>query len=186
VFRADVGVAGLPTCRSRDDRSRVDPVTNINFKVINHIDGRPAVKQLTARDLTDLTVHECYEGPCTVEIRPAATAPLYRLPVRTFLEGYYWRCDFTLVGGTILHDYLEGQPTSLPSPAGVSHPGGRRSRTCIFFWHQTTRAQTGEELRTHHYRITIAGGLGEIGREAFEDFRIEPVGTNTVLIGDLD
>jgi len=37
---------------------------------------------------------------------PAATAPLYRLPVRGFLEGYYWRCDFTLVGGTILHDYL--------------------------------------------------------------------------------
>src|SRR5690348_7968729 len=91
-------------------RSRVDPVTNINFKVINHIDGRPAIRQLTARDLTDLTIRECCEGPCTAEVRPAATAPLYRLPVRTFLEGFYWRCDFTLVGGTILHDYLDGQP----------------------------------------------------------------------------
>jgi acetoacetate decarboxylase len=87
-------------------RSRVDPVTNINFKVINHIDGRPAIRQLTARDLTDLTVRECYEGPCTAEIRPSATAPLYRLPARTFLEGFYWRCDFTLAGGRILHDYL--------------------------------------------------------------------------------
>jgi hypothetical protein len=38
----------------------------------------------------------------------------------------------------------------------------------------------------HCYRITIAGGLGEIGREAFSDFRIEANGTNTVLIGDLD
>ena len=41
-------------------------------------------------------------------------------------------------------------------------------------------------MRTHRYRITIAGGLGEIGREAFKDFMIEPNGTNTSLIGDLD
>ena len=41
-------------------------------------------------------------------------------------------------------------------------------------------------MRTHSYRITISGGLGKIGREAFGDFRIEPDGTNTVLIGDLD
>jgi hypothetical protein len=41
-------------------------------------------------------------------------------------------------------------------------------------------------VRTHCYRITIAGGLGEIGREAFSEFRIEANGTNTVLIGDLD
>ena len=41
-------------------------------------------------------------------------------------------------------------------------------------------------MRTHRYRITIAGGLGEIGREAFSDFLIESNGTNTVLTGDLD
>ena len=41
-------------------------------------------------------------------------------------------------------------------------------------------------MSTHRYRITIAGGLGEIGREAFEDFLIEPNGTNTDLLGDLD
>jgi len=41
-------------------------------------------------------------------------------------------------------------------------------------------------VRTHCYRITIAGGLGEIGREAFGDFRIEANGTNTVLVGELD
>jgi hypothetical protein len=39
---------------------------------------------------------------------------------------------------------------------------------------------------THRYRITIAGSLGEIGREAFADFAIETNGTNTVLIGTLD
>ena len=41
-------------------------------------------------------------------------------------------------------------------------------------------------MRTHRYRITIAGGLGEIGREAFADFAIEANGTSTVLTGTLD
>jgi hypothetical protein len=41
-------------------------------------------------------------------------------------------------------------------------------------------------VRRHTYRITIAGGLGEIGREAFSDFRIEADGADTVLIGELD
>ena len=41
-------------------------------------------------------------------------------------------------------------------------------------------------MRTHRYKITIVGGLGETYREAFGDFHIEPNGTNTVLIADLD
>jgi hypothetical protein len=44
----------------------------------------------------------------------------------------------------------------------------------------------GGTVRTHRYRITISGGLGDIGREAFEDFLVEPNGTYTVLVGDLD
>jgi hypothetical protein len=41
-------------------------------------------------------------------------------------------------------------------------------------------------VRRHIYRITIAGGLGDVGREAFSEFRIEANGSDTVLIGDLD
>ena len=41
-------------------------------------------------------------------------------------------------------------------------------------------------MRTHRYKITISGGLGETGREAFRDFQIEPNGTNTMLTGELD
>jgi hypothetical protein len=41
-------------------------------------------------------------------------------------------------------------------------------------------------VRTHRYRITIAGGLGEIGREAFADFALETSGATTVLTGTLD
>ena len=44
----------------------------------------------------------------------------------------------------------------------------------------------GGSVRTYRYRITIAGGLGEVGREAFSDLLIEANGTNTVLIGNLD
>lgn len=87
-------------------RELVDPVSNINLKIINHIDLRPAIKQLTIRDLTEVKVSDCYEGECTAEIHPAATAPLYRLPVVGFLTGFYWRTEFRLVGGRILHDYL--------------------------------------------------------------------------------
>jgi len=42
------------------------------------------------------------------------------------------------------------------------------------------------DVRAHRYRITISGNLGEIGHEAFGDFRIESNGANTTLTGDLD
>jgi hypothetical protein len=41
-------------------------------------------------------------------------------------------------------------------------------------------------VRTHRYQITIVGGLGELGREAFADFKIEYADGNTLLAGDLD
>jgi hypothetical protein len=41
-------------------------------------------------------------------------------------------------------------------------------------------------VRTHRYEITVFGGLGELGREAFADFKIEYADGNTLLTGDLD
>lgn len=79
---------------------------NLNLKAVDHIDGRPAIRQITSRQLADVTVHECWRGPCTVELRPNAQAPVHRLPVREMLDGFHWRADFTLVPGVILHDYL--------------------------------------------------------------------------------
>ena len=38
----------------------------------------------------------------------------------------------------------------------------------------------------HRYRITIGGGLGDGGREAFEGFKIEFDGQATTLAADLD
>lgn len=87
-------------------KATFDFSVNINYKVIPHIDGRTAVRQLTSRTLSDVVVHECWEAPCTVELRPNAQAPVYRLPVVAMGTGCYWKADFTLVPGTILHDYL--------------------------------------------------------------------------------
>ena len=87
-------------------RRHFDFTENINYKLIPHIDGTPAIRQLTARRLSDVRVHECWSGPCTVELRPNAQAPVWRLPVIEPLDGFFWRADFTLVAGRVLHDYL--------------------------------------------------------------------------------
>ena len=86
-----------------------DFATNLNLKAVDHIDGRPAVRQLTSRKLSEVVVHECWQGPCTVELRANAQLPVFRLPVLEPLVGFYWRADFSLVAGEIIHDYLEGQ-----------------------------------------------------------------------------
>ena len=94
-------------CEAADIKPYFDFATNINLKAIDHIDGRAAIRQLTSRALSDVVVHEAWTGPCTVELRANAQLPLFRLPVLEPLEGFYWKADFTLVQGRILHDYLE-------------------------------------------------------------------------------
>jgi len=109
----DVFTATMPYKQQKGDISKLreyfDFSTNINLKVIDHIDERPAIRQLTSRKLTDLKIHECWAGPCTVEIRPNAQAPLFRLPVTDMLAGYYWRADFKLIKGEIIYDYLKDE-----------------------------------------------------------------------------
>jgi acetoacetate decarboxylase len=89
-----------------DMKHHFDFTENLNYKLIPQIDGTPGIRQLTARRLSDVVVHECWTGPCSVELRPNVQAPVWRLPVVEPLEGFFWRADFTLVAGRILHDYL--------------------------------------------------------------------------------
>jgi len=110
----DVLTATLPYKQKPVEAAALKPhfdfTTNLNLKAVNHIDGRPAIRQLTSRRLAEVTVHEAWEGPCTVELRANAQLPVYRLPVVEPLRGFYWRADFTLVAGEIIHDYLESAP----------------------------------------------------------------------------
>jgi acetoacetate decarboxylase len=100
----------MPTKQRRGSLERLkentfDFAVNINYKILPQIDGRTAVRQLTSRLLADVDVTECWEGPCTVELRPNAQAPVFRLPVRSLGEGYHWKGNFSLKTGEILHEY---------------------------------------------------------------------------------
>ena len=109
----DVITGTLPYKQNAVDADALNPyfdfATNLNLKAVDHIDGRPAIRQITSRMLTDVTVHEAWSGPCTVELRANAQLPVFRLPVTEPLQGFFWRADFTLVAGEIIFDYLEGQ-----------------------------------------------------------------------------
>jgi acetoacetate decarboxylase len=111
----DVITASLPYKTRRADPAGLlqhgDFRTNINLKVINGIDGQPAIRQLTARRFENVRIHECWAGPATIELRPNAQAPVYRLPVREMLDGLYWRTDFVLPYGQVVHDYLTAKGT---------------------------------------------------------------------------
>lgn len=97
--------------------SEFDFITNINYKVVPSTTGGTAVRELTARQLLDVSVDECWVGPGTVEIRPNAQAPIYRLPVRETLAAYYWHCDFTLGPARVIHDYLASSDPASPASA---------------------------------------------------------------------
>ena len=98
--------------RPRRAAAHFDFTENFNYKVVPGIDGTPAIRQLTARRLSDLRIDECWTGPCTVELRPNAQAPVAKLPVLEALDGFLWTCEFTLVAGRVLHDYLAPAPAA--------------------------------------------------------------------------
>ncbi len=88
-----------------------DFARNINLKIIPQIDGSPALAQLTERRLGGIRVHESWVAPCSLELRPNVQAPVWRLPVVEPLDAYFWRADFELRPGAVLHDYLSaGDP----------------------------------------------------------------------------
>jgi acetoacetate decarboxylase len=104
----DVLTATMPYKQRPGDAAELDALgfrTNINLKRVPGVDGaRDAVHELTAREFTDVVVHEVWRGPGTVELRPNAQAPVYLLPVLEVEVAFHWRVDFTLVYGRVLED----------------------------------------------------------------------------------
>lgn len=82
-----------------------DFVTNVNLKVVPGADGSGGIRELTARDLSDVHVHEVWGAPGTVELRPNAQVPVHLLEVREVLGVFYWKCDFTLEHAKTIHVY---------------------------------------------------------------------------------
>lgn len=113
----DVLTGTMPYKQSRVEAEDLAPhfdfSTNFNLKAIDHIDGTPAIRQITSRKLAEVKVREAWTGPATVELRPNAQLPAFRLPVVEPLEGFFWRADFALAPGEAIYDYLgngEGRP----------------------------------------------------------------------------
>lgn len=85
--------------------------TNINLKTIPAVDGSgDVVRELTARDFSDVEIHEVWEGLGTVELRPNAQAPLHLLPVVEVERALYWRADFTATYGRVLEALTTAEP----------------------------------------------------------------------------
>jgi acetoacetate decarboxylase len=81
--------------------------TQINLKIIPGIDGQPAICQLVALNLTDITVKGSWRGPGRLHLVPHVNAPVADLPVRRVIEAHHFIADLTLPYGRVLYDYLE-------------------------------------------------------------------------------
>lgn len=84
--------------------------TQVNLKLIPHVDGSLAIAQLVAYNLTDITVKGAWTGPARLHLIPHANAPVADLPVRRVLQGTHILADLTLPFGRVLYDYLATRP----------------------------------------------------------------------------
>lgn len=81
--------------------------TRVNFKLIPHVDGTPAICQLVAYEMTDVTVRGAWAGDARLELFHHVNAPVADLPVRGVVGGLHFVADITLPYGRVVHDYLK-------------------------------------------------------------------------------
>jgi len=81
--------------------------TQINLKLIPGVDGEPAICQLVAINLTDITVKGSWMGPARLHLVPHVNAPVADLPVRKVIGAHHYIADLTLPYGRVAYDYLK-------------------------------------------------------------------------------
>lgn len=81
--------------------------TQVCLKIIPHVDGTPAIVQLVAFEITDITVKGCWTGPARLHLTPHVNAPVADLPIVKVLGGKHFIADLTLPYGRVAHDYLK-------------------------------------------------------------------------------
>jgi acetoacetate decarboxylase len=99
-------VAGQRQCSPDAILARMSK-TQVNLKVIPHVDGSPAIAQLVAYELVDIQVKGGWSGPARLQLHAHVNAPVADLPVRKVLGGVHFIADLTLPYGRVLHDYLK-------------------------------------------------------------------------------
>jgi acetoacetate decarboxylase len=80
--------------------------TQINLKLIPGIDGRPAICQLVALNISEISVKGSWRGPGRLHLVPHVNAPVADLPVRRVIDSHHFIADLTLPYGRVVHDYL--------------------------------------------------------------------------------
>ena len=100
-------VAGRKACSSASIVAKMSK-TQVNLKLIPHVDGTPAIAQLVGYELADIQVKGAWSGPARLHLVPHVNAPVADLPVRRVTGGLHMVTDMTLPYGRVLHDYLGG------------------------------------------------------------------------------
>ncbi len=93
---------------ARDPKKTVAALSKmqVNLKLIPDVDGKPAIAQLVAYNLTEIKVKGSWSGAARLHLIPHVNAPVADLPVRKIVSGRHFVADLTLPYGRVLHDYL--------------------------------------------------------------------------------
>lgn len=91
-----------------EERVKIISKTQVNLKLIPHVDGSLAIAQLVAYNLTDITIKGAWKGPARLHLVPHVNAPVADLPVKKIIKGEHFIADITLPYGRVLYDYLKG------------------------------------------------------------------------------
>jgi len=80
--------------------------TQVNLKLIPHVDGSMEIAQLVAYNIEDINIKGAWKGPARLHLVPHVNAPVADLPVIKIVDGLHFIADLTLPYGRILYNYL--------------------------------------------------------------------------------
>ena len=86
---------------------RVWAKRKFNLKFIPGVDGKPAIAQLVAYNMTDIVLKGAWAGPARLHLVPHINAPVADFPVHKIIAGNHYIADITLPYGRVVHDYLK-------------------------------------------------------------------------------
>jgi acetoacetate decarboxylase len=81
--------------------------TQVNLKIIPHVDGSTEIAQLIAYNMTDIQVKGAWVGPARLHLVPHVNAPVADFSVKNIIGGSHFIADATLPYGRVIHDYLK-------------------------------------------------------------------------------
>ncbi|HEX4658618.1 MAG TPA: acetoacetate decarboxylase family protein [Streptosporangiaceae bacterium] len=111
VERNGIDVATATMCwkqrpASGSELARLVPGADLNVNLRVRLEEEGVVsRELVTRRFADVTEHESWTGPATLELRPNAQLPVHLLAVREVVLGLHRTIDLTLTPGRVIHRY---------------------------------------------------------------------------------